>query len=215
MSQNDVATEKMINEALDDIVFPCLDEKSVMLKKAALKEAIKTKWCEDNYDNPGALLPDGSHVKPKMSEADIDKALGSALKYESNDYIVPSPELLNCKFYSCIYDELVKHADPTHCKSLFNVLTNKKIKTTLTTSDLSGMQTTLSDDKNSIIIKVSDDYCDKDDPWYDDKANEVLAAAQLLHEFIHTDWIQTLLAAGKNPEKIGSYVNLCANMKVT
>jgi len=70
------------------------------------------------------------------------------------------------------------------------------------------MQTTLSKDKKSIIITVNENYCDKNFFWYEDKANEVLAAGQLLHEFVHAEWLQTLILAGKNPENIGSYAAL-------
>lgn len=94
MSQGDAATEGMINNILSDITFPCLDQKSLMLKKAALKQKIKEAWCKDNYDNPGALLPDGTNVKPKITESDVEKALNEALKSEIDAFIAciePNP----------------------------------------------------------------------------------------------------------------------------
>lgn len=74
-SQGDIATEAMLNEALKDVEFPCINFKETVMLKEEIKNSVKKAWCEDQYDNPLA-------IKPKMTAEYIQNEVNKALQQQ-------------------------------------------------------------------------------------------------------------------------------------
>ena len=162
-SQSDAETEAMLDEALEDVEFPCKNHKETVMIKNMTKDLVKEAWCIEQSDNPGPLQPDGTHLKPKMTATDIQNAVNKVL--ESEDYIVEEELKEKCPTLYCLYNKMIQMNNNFVCKYVTPTFDSKKF-TELYVSTPKGRYTLPIDHRNKFnqnefeVIKV-EEYEDK------------------------------------------------------
>lgn len=197
-SQSDAETEAMLDEALEDVEFPCKNHKETVMIKNMTKDLVKEAWCIEQSDNPGPLQPDGTHLKPKMTATDIQNAVNKVL--ESEDYIVEEELKEKCPTLYCLYNKMIQMNNNFVCKYVTPTFDSKKFKLTFKVAEAgSGASANVTyQGGGEATMTIDPSLCDGDEL-------QTSLMATLLHEFVHVELARQMSLKGYDINDINSY----------